>query len=163
MPIYRAKNTKKEGLQKYYVRVNYVSDSGEYKQITRTAYGIDVAKDLERRLEYEIKEQQKTSIHKMTVQQLYEEYISVKKYEVRGTTINKTEKTFKKHILPIIKKIKIDKLSVSVLQEWKISIEEKNLALATKKGLYSELRTMLNYAVRMDYIPKHNLSKVRKF
>ena len=55
IPIYKAGKAKKEGLQKYYVRINYVSDTGEYKQITRTAYGIDIAKDLERRLEYDIK------------------------------------------------------------------------------------------------------------
>ena len=47
MPIYKIGKTKKEGLQKYCVRINYVSDTGEYKQITRTAYGIDFAKDLE--------------------------------------------------------------------------------------------------------------------
>ena len=161
MPIYKEKNTKKEGLQKYCVRINYVADSGEYKQITRTAYGIDVAKDLERRLEYEIKEQQEMPMKKMTVKQLFDEYISMKKYEVRETTLNKTERTFKWHILPIIENVRIDKLSVKILQEWKISIEEGKLALRSKKNAFSELRTMLNYAVRMEHIPKHNLSKVR--
>jgi len=161
MPIYKAGNAKKEGLQKYYVRINYVTDSGEYKQITRTTYGIDVAKGLERQLEYEIKEQQETPIKKMTVRQLYDEYVSVKKYEVREITAYKLKKVFEYCILPILENVHIDKLSIKILQEWKISIEERGWALSTKKNIYGELRTMLNYAVKMEYLPKHNLSKVR--
>ena len=44
MPIYKVENTKKDGLQKYYVRINYVTDNGQKRQITRSVYGIDVAK-----------------------------------------------------------------------------------------------------------------------
>lgn len=44
MPIYKIGNTKKDGLQKYYVRINYVADNGQKRQITRSVYGIDVAK-----------------------------------------------------------------------------------------------------------------------
>ena len=161
MPIYKAGSAKKEGLQKYSVRINYIADSGEYKQITRTAYGIDVAKGLERQLEYEIKEQQEIPIKKMTFRQLFDEYISVKKYEVREITLYRAKKLFEYYILLILGNIRIDKISVKILQEWKISIEKRDLALKTKKNIYSELRTMLNYAVRMEYIPKHNLSKVR--
>lgn len=67
MPIYKVGNTKKDGLQKYHVRINYVADNGQKKQITRSVYGIDVAKDLERRLENEIKVQHETPIKKMTI------------------------------------------------------------------------------------------------
>ena len=162
MPIYKVKNEKKEGLQKYSVRINYVSNTGEYKQITRTAFGIDVAKDLERRIEHEIKEEQEMPVKKMTVKQLYDEYIKVKKYEVRETSIEKTKRMFKEYILPIIENVRIDKLSVKVLQDWKISIEERKISLRTKNNIYCELRTMLNYAVRIEYIPKHQLSKVRQ-
>jgi len=161
MPIYKSGNAKKEGLQKYCVRINYVTDSGEYKQITRTAYGIDVAKGLERQLEYEIKEQQEIPIKKMTVKQLYDEYISIKKYEVRETTICRIKKILEHHIIPTFENVRIDKLSTQILQKWKVSIEERNLALKTKKNIFGELRTMLNYAVRMEYIPKHQLAKVR--
>ena len=163
MPIYKIGKDKKEGLQKYCVRINYIAENGAYKQITRTAYGIDVAKGLERQLEYEIKEQQEIPIKKMTVRQLFDEYISVKKYEVRETTINKTERTIKWYVLPILENVRIDKLSVNTLQEWKISIEKTSLAFQSKKNVFTELRTMLNYAVRMEYIPKSPLSKVREF
>jgi len=162
MPIYKIKNTKKEGLQKYMVRINYVADNGTYETITRTAYGIDVAKDIERRLEYEIKQQREMPIKKITVKQIFDEYISIKKYEVRETSLDKTKRILEYHVLPTLAGIRIDKLSTKVLQEWKIAIEEKGLALTTKQNIFTEIRTMLNYAVRMEYIPKHQLSKVRK-
>lgn len=69
----------------------------------------------------------------------------------------------KRYILPILEDVRIDKLTTQVLQDWKLSMEERNLALATKRNVFTELRTMLNYAVRMEYIPKHQLAKVRKF
>ena len=161
MPIYKIGNIKKDGLQKYNVRINYVSDTGAYKQITRTAYGVDVAKDLERRLEHEIKTQQEMPIKKMTVKQLYTEYILIKKGEIRETTIIRMKGVLNRHILRFLESVRIDKLSVNVLQEWKTSIGKKKLALKTKRNIFGELRTMLNYAVKMEHIPKHQLSKVR--
>lgn len=163
MPIYKVGNTKKDGLQKYHVRINYVADNGQKRQITRSVYGIDVAKNLEKQLENEIKVQQEIPIKKMTVKQLFDEYISIKKYEVREITLEKSSRIIKRYILPILKDVKIDKLSTKVLQDWKISMEKRNLAVTTKRNVFTELRTMLNYAVRMEYIPKHQLTKVRKF
>ena len=163
MPIYKVGNTKKDGLQKYHVRINYVADNGQKRQITRSVYGIDVAKNLEKQLENEIKVQQEIPIKKMTVKQLFDEYISIKKYEVREITLEKSSRIIKRYILPILKDVKIDKLSTKTLQDWKISMEKRNLALTTKRNVFTELRTMLNYAVRMEYIPKHQLTKVRKF
>lgn len=55
MPIYKVEGIKKDGKQKYIVRVNYTATSGEFKQLTRTAYGSEEAKDLERKLEAQIK------------------------------------------------------------------------------------------------------------
>lgn len=163
MPIYKVGNTKKDGLQKYHVRINYVADNGQKRQITRSVYGIDVAKKLEKQIENEIKVQQEILIKKITVQQLYDEYIAVKKYEVREITLEKSNRIIKRYILPILKDVRIDKLSTRVLQDWKLSMEKRNLALTTKRNVFTELPTMLNYAVRMEYIPKHQLTKVRKF
>lgn len=163
MPIYKVGTTKKDGLQKYRVRINYIANDGNYKQITRSVYGIDVAKDLERRLENEIKVQKEMPVKKMTVRELYNEYIAVKKYEVREITLYRSNNMIKRYILPILEDVRIDKLTTQVLQDWKLSMEERNLALATKRNVFTELRTMLNYAVRMEYIPRHQLAKVRKF
>ncbi|MDR2571237.1 MAG: hypothetical protein LBD23_13255, partial [Oscillospiraceae bacterium] len=72
MPIYKA-NGKKDGLQKYNVRINYVGDSGQSRQITRVAYGIDGAKLLEMRLLEQIKIKEEKPIKKMTLQNLFDE------------------------------------------------------------------------------------------
>ena len=37
MPIYKANGKNKDGLQKYFIRINYIDNRGEYKQLTRTA------------------------------------------------------------------------------------------------------------------------------
>lgn len=162
MPIYKS-NGKKDGLQKYNVRINYVSESGQAKQLTRVAYGLDAAKDLERRLLHDLKSNGENSVRKMTVRQLFEEYAAVKKYEVRQSTYDKTVRTFEYYIFPTLEDVCIDKLSAKILQDWKISLEERDLALKTKKNVYSELRTMFNYAVRMEYLPKSPLVKVGNF
>ena len=162
MPIYKS-NGKKDGLQKYNVRINYVSESGQAKQLTRVAYGLDAAKDLERRLLHDLKSNGENSVRKMTVRQLFEEYAAVKKYEVRQSTYDKTVRTFAYYIFPTLADVCIDKLSAKILQDWKISLEERDLALKAKKNVYSELRTMFNYAVRMEYLPKSPLVKVGNF
>ena len=92
----------------------------------------------------------------MTVKQLFDEYISIKRYEVREITLEKSSRIVKRYILPILKDVKIDKLSTKTLQDWKISMEKRNLALTTKRNVFTELRTMLNYAVRMEYIQNIN-------
>lgn len=162
MPIYKS-DGKKDGLQKYNVRINYVSESGQAKQLTRVAYGLDAAKDLECRLLHDLKSHGETSVRKMTVRQLFEEYAAAKKYEIRQSTYDKKVRTFEHYIFPDLADVCIDKLSAKVLQTWKISLEERSLALKTKRNVYSELRTMFNYAVRMEYLPKSPLVKVGNF
>lgn len=162
MPIYKM-NGKKDGLQKYNVRINYISDIGKPKQLTRTTYGLDAAKELERRLEYDFKVNDEVLTRKMSIKQLFDEYIKVKQYEVRETTLDKTKRIIKRHVIPKLADVSIDKMSVKILQEWKVSLEEQGLALKTKKNVFSELRSMLNYAVKMEYIPKNPLAKVGNF
>ena len=162
MPIYKMSG-KKDGLQRYNVRVNYISDSGQFKQLTRTAYGSEAAKDLERQLSNEIKTKSEMPSKKMTVQQLLTEYVSIKQYEVRETTLDKIKRNFGYYILPTLKSARINKLSVPILQEWKLSMEQKGLSLNSKKQAFSDLRAMLNYAVRMEYIPKNPLTKIGNF
>ena len=162
MPIYKA-NGKKDGLQKYNVRVNYISDSGQAKQLTRTAYGSEAAKDLERRLTDEVKNKGETPSKKMTVEQLFNEYVAVKQYEVRETTLAKCRQNFDYYILPTLKNVRIDKINVALLQDWKLALEKKELALHTKKQAFSDFRAMINYAIKMEYLAKNPLTKAGNF
>ena len=165
MPIYKM-DGKKDGLQKYRVRINYTDSTGKNKQIDRVAYGKEEAKELERKLNLNLKEETQS---KITVQQLYDEYINVKQYEVREATIDKSKKLLTTFILPHLKNYRLDKLTASVLQSWKNQMEQEttstgqSFSLKYKRNIFGELRALLNYAVKMEYIGKNPLSVLGNF
>lgn len=168
MPITKT-DKKKNGLTGYRVRVNFTDSNGKHRQVERMAYGLAEAKDLETKLNLELSKAALPS--SMTIQQLYDEYILYKKHEVRVTTLDKTERMLQRYILPYLKDIKLEKLNVKALQKWKNDINEldktkgevSKLGITTKKNIYGELRTMLNYAVKMEYIPQNPISKLGNF
>ena len=157
MPIYKT-NGKKDGLQKYKVRINYTTTGGIFKQLTRIAYGLDEAKDIEQRLLNEVKEKQEGSYNKTTVDQLFTEYISTKKHDVREATSVRYEQIFKLYIKPILENTKLVNITIPLLQKWKSYVEELDIVLTTRNHAYAVLRILLNYAVRMGYIPKNPLT-----
>lgn len=160
MPIYKM-DGKKDGKQKYRVRINYTDSLGNAKQIDRIAYGSTEAKLLEQELTRQIKHE--TPAQRLTVNALYIKYLEAKKAEVRETTFVKSQTAIEHHILPYLADVKIEKLTAPVLQEWKQAIEALDLSIRTRKNIYSEFRTMLNWAVKMDYLPKNPLLKVGNF
>lgn len=160
MPIYKMKG-KKDGKQKYRVRVNYIDNFNVAKQIDRVAYGLEDAKQLERELNYSLKEETPTA--KMTVNDLYEEYIKAKRHEVRETTLDTASRTIKRYVIPHLGETRIDKLTAPKLQEWKQKIEELGLSIVTRQNIYGAFCAMLNYAVKLEYIPKNPLSLVGNF
>lgn len=160
MPIYKM-NGKKDGLQKYRVRINYITSLGEPKQIDRVAYGADAAKELERRLNYEIRNAGENK--KMPLQALYEEYIKAKSHEVRESTLEKYKERLGDHVLPYLGDVNIDKFTSPILQKWKNEIEEKGLSLKMKQNIYGELRALFNFAVKMDYISRNPLLSIGNF
>ncbi|MCL2409339.1 MAG: phage integrase SAM-like domain-containing protein [Oscillospiraceae bacterium] len=66
-------------------------------------------------------------------------------------------------ILPTFKDARIDRLTVASLQSWKLFMEGKGLTLNTKRQAFGDLRAMLNYAVKMEYLLKSTLSKIDNF
>lgn len=42
-----------------------------------------------------------------------------------------------------------------MVQKWKQELSEQGLAIVTRKNIYGEFRAMMNYAVKMEYIPKN--------
>lgn len=152
---------KKDGKQKYRVRINYIDNLGKSHQIDRVAYGSEEAKQLERELNYQIKYEKPAA--KLTVGDLYDEYIKSKKNEVREATLEKSKTVLTLHVLPFLSECKIDKLTIPVLEGWKRQIEDKELSIRTRKNIYSDFRTLLNYAVKMEYIQKNPLLKVGNF
>ena len=161
MPIYKM-NGKKDGQQKYRVRINYKDALGNNKQTDRIAYGYENARIIERQLQQEFKESPPD--FRISVQELYDEYISAKKYEVRESTIRRNKQFLTDYVLSTLKDKKLNQLSPSILQKWKQDMQKKNhLALSTRKNIFSEFKQMLNYAVRMGYISSNPLMKISNF
>ena len=167
MPIYKMKGSK-DGRQKYRVRVNYIDNLGKNRQIDRVAYGSAEAKDLERKLQYELKEQTPTA--RMTVNNLCDEYLNNAKSEVRESTLEKTRTNINIYIKPLCGTTPLDKLTVPYLQKWKNEIDNyispkthKPLSITSKQNVYSYFRILLNYAIKMDYIQTNNLTKLGNF
>ena len=156
MPIYKM-DGKKDGLQKYRVRINYTDNLGVQKQLDRVAYGKDAAKELESRLMRDLKEE---TGNKITVADLCDEYIRVKRNEIRESTLDKQVKHLNKYVIPFFNSTRLSKLTVPQLQRWKTYIEELQttkqapLSLSYKQKLFSSFRSVLNYAVKMEYIDK---------
>ncbi len=161
MPINKVAGVKKDGLQKYRIRVNYIDAQGKYCQKERHAYGIDAAKAVERQLQMLADEKELAA--SMTVQQLYDEYMQAKKFEIRESTWDKSRRTLERYVLPEVKHLRIEKLNARSLQAWKSSVESQGLAIKTRKNIFSDFRAMLNYAVKMGYLPKNPLVVVGNF
>lgn len=157
MPIYKT-DQKKDGKQQYRVRINYVDQSGKPRQLTRVAYGATEAKDLERQLSEEIK---KTSpAARKTMKSLYDEYIEACKSELRESTWDKKRRMFESTILPLVGDIKLDKFSVAAAQKFKTGIVSRDIKRTTAGNYCKELSAMLNFAVKLEYIPKNPMKQI---
>ncbi len=159
MPITKGKGTR-NGLQQYYVRINYTDIHGVYQQRQKTAYGKEAAKEMERKLQAEVQE---STAANMTVQQLYDDYLLHQKYEIRETSFEKSKGILKRHVLPLLKDYRIVKLDTVILKRWRDAINKKGLAVSTKNGIYRSLNALLNYATRMTYIPRNPLKLLGPF
>lgn len=155
------KPVKRDGKIKYRVRVNYTDSYGNSKQIERTAYGADEAKQLERELSHSVKEE--TPTKKMTFGQLCEEYLAVNKHETKETTHYTNLCRITMHVLPTFEKVRIDRINLPALQQWKQSLNEGSLSTGTKRAVFKAFSAVLNYAVKMEYISKNPLNQVGNF
>lgn len=158
MPIYKT-DEKKDGLYKYLVRLNYTDNNGNYKQLTRSAWGKAEASELEAKLKAEMT----TLDTSVTVKQLADKMLAVKKYEIRESTLEKTRRQLNLYVIPYLGDSKISKLNTQTFIEWKLKIENLGLSIRTKRNIYSEFRALLNFAVKIDLLVKNPLIKAGNF
>lgn len=116
MPITKTKN-KKDGLQQYRVRINYIDQFGKPHNRAKLVYGLAEAKQTEKDLLNEVGKE-KPATARMTVQQLYDEYILAKENEVRATSLVPIKNCLVKGTLPYLADKQLDKLTVPALQTW---------------------------------------------
>ena len=162
MPIYKT-SVKKDGLQQYRVRINYIDRTGVARQLTRITYGAAEAKQLEAELMSAYSKSKEAPVSSMTLGELYAEYYITKKGEVRETSLAKINDNINASVKPYLFDIKLNKLNTAQLQKWKNILSEKGYKLKTLQNYYGELRALLNYAVKMDNLPKNPLLAVGNF
>lgn len=162
MPIYKA-DGKKDGLQKYNVRVNYVFN-GTKKQLTKVAYGIDNAKDLEWKLNHEVRNKENIVV-KMTVKQLFDKYIASKSLGIKKSSILKAINNFDYYIFPTFENIYIHKITTEMIENWKLEIDKRKrkLAINTKRSAFMDFKAIMNYAVNLKYIPQSPFNNIKNF
>ena len=160
MPIYKTGKTK-NGKAQYRVFVSYKDADGKYRKISRTVYGSAEAKMEELRLIAEVDSEDRPTA--ITVQMLYEKYIAAKEGEVRRSSLEISQSVMRNHILPYLGNVRLDDLTPQRLQEWKNAISEKELKTLTKNNAYKELRAMLNFGEKIEYLSKNPIDKISPF
>ena len=161
MPIYKTKKKNKFGDSQYRVTYNYTDSDGNYRQKSKLVYGYAEAKTALTKLEAQKDYQDETK--SITIQALYDYYISNKTHEVRESSLRKTEGILKIHILPYLKNVKLKNLTTKALEQWKETISKKDIKVSTKQNAYKEFRAMLNYGVRLGYLKENLLLKIGNF
>lgn len=159
MPIYKA-GGKKDGLQRYRVRVAITDSNGKTRQKERVAYGLEQAKLVETEL---LRAKKLPGGKSITVTALVDEWMDSRQKSIRETSRAKDRQYMNHHILPYIGQQRLDKLNTKVLQGWKNALDDTALSLRTKNLAYSTLNAAINYAVRIEYIPSNPLSKLGRF
>lgn len=153
----------KNGRQAYRVRVNFVDINGKKRQVERMAYGLAEATLLEQQLVTEYKEKKQVAVSRMTVQQLCDEYEKYHAMETRKSTHNSAMKTLSLRVLPILGSCQLSKLTQPVLTKWKLEVDKQDISLGTKQNAYKALSALLNFAVKMEFLPKNPLTSIGNF
>ncbi len=161
MPIYKTDKKTKDGVFKYGVRINYVDSYSNNKQLTRIANGLQAAKALERNLMGELDAETLTAT--ITLNKLFNKQIEALENELRQSSLNKKKSNYSIHIAPTLGNKKVSDLDVRILQNWKNNLNKTDLSLTSKRNIYSELRSILNFGVKMEFLPKNPISKIDNF
>ena len=156
MPIYK-QNKKKDGLQCYKIVVSY-TQNGEHKQISRLVYGLTEAREAEAELLAQTKAPQSS---RMTVSDLIQRFLFVRKSEIKETTIKYYESVLTSCIAPQLGGIRLDRLTVQTLETWKSDLSQSGYAVGTQKAAHNVLNAMLNYAVKVDILDRNPLKKIK--
>jgi len=163
MPIYKIDGEKKNGLQKYRVRVAYQDNNGRTKQVERTCYGLAEAQMMEKQLMIDYREKRTTAPARMTVNGLIAEYDKFHAMETKKTSHETSMKNLRLRVVPYLGDVRLDRLTQAKMAEWKTAINQQDLSLTTKRNAYIALTGLINYALKMEYIPRNPLKALGTF
>ena len=160
MPIYKTNEKNNDGLTKYRVRHNYTDAEGKAHSLTRIAYGLQAAKELERELSKAVLDPLPA---RFTLNDLYDEFIESHEAELRATTLRGYDTYYNNYIRPFIGDVIVGRINGKVLNDWKNSVNKLDIKLTTKRTAYAKLKTLFNFAIRLEYLDKNPLDKLPNF
>lgn len=163
MPIRIDKRIKKRsGIARYRVVHNYTDSKGQHQKIERLVWGKAEAQATLRELEAEYSDKH-SAASRMTVKELIDLYDEYHAIDTKRTSHEAVIRRLRYRVLPHFGNKRIDKLTQHDFARWKVEINKENLALSSKQNIYCAFVALLNYAVKMEYIPKNNLSVLGNF
>jgi integrase len=149
MPIRKANNNT------YSVDLSLGVDRSSGKRIRRTKRGFLSLKEAK---EYETNQlslfyQRKRVISSQTIQEITSEYMGLCQHQLKRTSLDKKERTFRLHILPRLGNIRIDQFDKKDALAFKQYLMNKTFSDSYKKEVFMELSALMNHCVKYDYIP----------
>lgn len=163
MPITIDKRVKKkDGVSRYRVRVCVTDHNGKTRQVERLVWGRAEAQLVERQLEDEYSNK-RIIASRMKVSELFEQYGEYHAIDTKQSSHEAVMKRLRLWVLPYFEDKRLDKLTQQDLANWKVKINSEKLSLVSKQNVYCAFVAMLNYAVKLELIPKNNLSVLGNF
>lgn len=163
MPIILDKRAKKkDGLSRYRVIYNYTDVNGKHVKVERLVRGRAEAQAMERELEAEYGNKHNT-IPRMNISELIDQYNIYHAIETKQSSHEAVMKRLRLWVLPYFGEKRLDKITQQDLANWKVMINGEKLSLISKQNIYCAFVAMLNYAVKLEFIPKNNLSVLGNF
>lgn len=176
MPIYEEK-IKVNGQKRWFIRTYITDENGNCKQITKHSKEW-LGRDgywLAQQEENKLKNGEYNSFDKMTLNDLFKNYIEYKKKELKASTIRKAEDNYNLHIAPILGKKKIILLTNKDILNFHDYLEKKEnkivnhtskrkqgtyfLSTAFKQSIHITLVAILNFGCKY-YNLKHNVASI---
>lgn len=154
---YKLNSGEKRWLFKTYLGID--SDTGKQKQTTRRGFKTQKeAKLAEIRLQTMILEDEKEKYKPKTFREVYDQWLIEYEKNVAGSTLLKTKRIFKNHILKKLGDFYISEITPIKVQE---IMDEWSTKYSTASKMMNYSGLVFKYAVRFDYIVRNPVDSIR--
>ena len=165
MAIYQEKNKEKwtKDGRSWYYKCYYTDMFGNRKQkVSKLFAKKKIAEDEERKFLIAIEKKDEVDNNIMFID-IYNEWLDLKKTQVKSSTYYTRKKRENKYILPFFKNYKLNSIKINIINNWKLEIEKKSISLEHKNKIIADLKEILNYAKDNYDFDIKVLSKLSKY
>ena len=155
---------KNESNNTWYFKSIYYNEEGKKKYVTRRGFNKKIdAKLAEAKFLAERDSYVKNILNpsKMTFKELYNEFYD----RVKESTLLTDDNKVQMHLIPFFGDMIITKITVKSIADWQTMMlnHEKNYSMRYLKNLFTLLKSVLAYGVRMEYIKVNCATRVGNF